>query len=1044
MPVEIVQIRLTQRGARTVKRSITGVGSASKRAGSAVRTLQRALLGLGVGLTLVSAVNTLRTFAQEINTVRAITKATEQQFRDLTAVARELGATTRFSASEAAGGLTFLARAGFDAQESIEALPGTLQLAQAGALSLARAADIASNVLQGFRLEIVDTARVVDVLALTANSSNTNVEQLGDAMKFVAPVAAGLKVSVEEAAAAIGALSNAGLQASLAGTGLRRVLAELESPAAKSRRIFKSLGLDVEDVRVSAVGLTEAISRLAVAGLTTGQALEVFGDRGGPAFEILASSIDTVISLRKSLEDAAGTANFVATIMDANLAGSFLAVRSAAEELTLSIEEAFSDQLDARIVQKQLDLVTEAFKDGSISVQEYNDGLRDILTQGQPFTRFIFSLANAIRFLASNIDDLKDALLVLSPLLVFVLRTQLLGLLLAVGKALVSLGTIILLNPIVALAAVIIGVAAALTLFQDEIAITGDGLVTVGDFIDAAFDPKVIEDTADALNKKLNPALTETQRIMEKSNFESFLEGFSGAATTIASATKALFITVGISIVRLFDTVIAGAVGALNTIIDGLNKLRNLIGNSPISPIPEAARLETSSKTLGKSAATIFQEAFNEGLQEDDTFANFIRQTFASARLKAIERRAQERFKQLALNIRRTIKDNLTSLDDGGGGGSGEASLKLTELQTGALATLRDTLDPVRAAMLDLVEAEKLLNQAQKANVITLEERDTLLSQTRDKLADQLNPLKAVNDELDRERNLLGLTSREREVEIRLLEIVDVLRKSGLVLSSLTVDALRDELGALQNLNEEDLRRLSILAELAGPQEEFIRKQETIAKLLADGALTSQQATRAFRDLRIEVLDLETSASAGLERGFLKVQKGLVDFASTTERLVTDAFSGASEALARFVETGKLSFGDLFRTISAGLIRLGTQQLLASLFTNVGGNGGGLGGLLGSSLASLFPGFANGGSFVVDGSNTVASLPGIDNRFVAFRARDGETVTVTPPGRAPQSSSSSAPTVIFNVANKEDAFAFSQSQILNRMDAKLSRARNRR
>jgi TP901 family phage tail tape measure protein len=286
-----------------------------------------------------ASIRVLADFGQEMSTVRAITGATEAQFQALSDEAQRLGSTTRFSASQAASGLTFLARAGFTADEAMQSLHGTLQLAQAGGLDLGSAADIASNVLTGFRLEVDQTARVVDVLALAANSANTNVFQLGEAMKFVAPVAAGLGVSVEEAAASIGALSDAGLQGSLAGTGLRRVLSELESPSQKTLQILGDLDVSAEEYKVSSVGLAQALERLADAGVDTGQALEIFGDRGGPAFEVLSSSIPRVNELRASLDGAGGTAQRVATIMDANLNGAMLSLRSATEGLILTVGE---------------------------------------------------------------------------------------------------------------------------------------------------------------------------------------------------------------------------------------------------------------------------------------------------------------------------------------------------------------------------------------------------------------------------------------------------------------------------------------------------------------------------------------------------------------------------------------------------------------------------------------------------------------------------------------------------------------------------------
>lgn len=371
MTTERIDIVVTGRGVRRVRRDISDIGTAANVSQGSVKLLRRALVALGGTVVLVGAVRTLANFSQEMSTVQAITQATTSDFDLLQDKAKELGATTRFSASQAAEGMKFLARAGFDADEVLNSIAGTLQLAQAGALDLGRAADIASNVLQGFRLEVDQTARVVDVLALAANSSNTNVEQLGDAMKFVAPVASGVGVSLEEATAAAGALSNAGLQASLAGTGLRRVLSELESPSAKTVKVLNQLGVSANEVRISQVGLTRAMERLRAAGVDTGLALEIFGDRGGPAFEVLSSSIDDVKKMTAALREADGTAERIAETMDDNLNGALLATKSALEAVVLAIGEL---------------------------------GATSFLTE------FFNSMAVALRWIAANIDLVVNAL----------------------------------------------------------------------------------------------------------------------------------------------------------------------------------------------------------------------------------------------------------------------------------------------------------------------------------------------------------------------------------------------------------------------------------------------------------------------------------------------------------------------------------------------------------------------------------------------------------------------------------------------------------
>ena len=297
-------------------------------------------LGAAAGIAVTAATRVLANFGQAMSTVRAVTGATESQFGALEAKARELGASTRFSATQAADGMTFLARAGFNVDQVLGSIEGTLKLAQSGNLQLADAADIASNVLKGMGLEVSETARVVDVLSRAANSSNTNVRQLGDALKYVAPIAAGLGVGLEETTAAVGALSDAGLQGEMAGTGLRKVMISLEKQSKEGKDILAKYGLSMEDVSVSANGLIPALHKLAAAGISTGEAMTLFGLRGGPASEVLVNTLRDVERLEKKLDEAAGTAEHIATVMDDNLNGALLRARSAMEELILAIGEA--------------------------------------------------------------------------------------------------------------------------------------------------------------------------------------------------------------------------------------------------------------------------------------------------------------------------------------------------------------------------------------------------------------------------------------------------------------------------------------------------------------------------------------------------------------------------------------------------------------------------------------------------------------------------------------------------------------------------------
>ena len=139
----------------------------------------------GVVGAIGDTVGKAREFESQMKRVQSITNASGADFKKLEGLAKSMGASTAFSASEAAEGIQFLGMAGFDANDIMSALPQTLLLASAGSMDLGRAADIASNILSGMRLETEDLDKVVNTLAITATSSNTDVGQLGDAFKFV-------------------------------------------------------------------------------------------------------------------------------------------------------------------------------------------------------------------------------------------------------------------------------------------------------------------------------------------------------------------------------------------------------------------------------------------------------------------------------------------------------------------------------------------------------------------------------------------------------------------------------------------------------------------------------------------------------------------------------------------------------------------------------------------------------------------------------------------------------------------------------------------
>lgn len=312
--------------------------------------------------------NLLGEYEATMSGVRAVTQASEADMASLSAVARELGATTRFSAREAAEGMRLLGQAGFKTGQIIAAMPGMLDLAVAGELSIADAADIASASLAGFRMRANESGRVADVLATAASSTNTNVAQLGDAMKYVAPIAASMGLSIEQTAAAVGVLSNAGLQGSMAGTGLRQVLSSLANPTKEAMDVMRAYGLTVQDVNPATADLATIMGKLQKVGLNAADALTIFGDRGAPAVLALTNQVGSLRDLNTQMDKAAGSAKRMAGVIGDNWKGDLLGLKSAVEELGLKLGDAG---------------LTSAMRDATQGATDFVRQLNDMVASGE-------------------------------------------------------------------------------------------------------------------------------------------------------------------------------------------------------------------------------------------------------------------------------------------------------------------------------------------------------------------------------------------------------------------------------------------------------------------------------------------------------------------------------------------------------------------------------------------------------------------------------------------------------------------------------------
>lgn len=285
-------------------------------------------------------------FEQGMAEVGAITRADDADMARLTENAREMGRTTKFSATQAAQGQKFLAMAGFKTNQIISSMPGMLDLAAASGMDLGRTADIASNILTGFGMEASDMTRVANVMALAFSSSNTDVEQLGYAMKYAAPQAKALGFSIEQTAAIVSKLSDAGIQGQMAGTTLRGMIDSLTDKS--NAKKLKALKVDVVDKKGNLRDLSTIIKemdkRMSAKGWGSAKRAsfikDVFGARAGTGANaiwdaVLSGSLEELT--QKYINEQDGAVRRMADKMNATAKGSLTQLGSALESVGIDL-----------------------------------------------------------------------------------------------------------------------------------------------------------------------------------------------------------------------------------------------------------------------------------------------------------------------------------------------------------------------------------------------------------------------------------------------------------------------------------------------------------------------------------------------------------------------------------------------------------------------------------------------------------------------------------------------------------------------------------
>lgn len=300
-------------------------------------------------------------YIRVMNQVAAVTNARASDMARLGDAAMEWGQKTKFSATEAGQAMLELAKAGLDTDQTIGALPSTLELATAANLNLADAATLTTNVMKTWGGTTADLAKSNDIMAAAANAASFDVADLRESIKYVGPVAAATGISLARTAAATAMLSEAGIKGSMAGTGLRTVLTELLNPSKAAKGVLEDLGFGAEVAAGKMVPLTEVIGALEGRADLAALSMEAFGDRGGIAMTTLATKgVGALTAFEDKLAKSEGTAKRFSDAFMKGLPGAVETMRGSIETASTRVLQAVEPMLikGAELISRFAEFIT--------------------------------------------------------------------------------------------------------------------------------------------------------------------------------------------------------------------------------------------------------------------------------------------------------------------------------------------------------------------------------------------------------------------------------------------------------------------------------------------------------------------------------------------------------------------------------------------------------------------------------------------------------------------------------------------------------------
>ncbi|MCU5519973.1 phage tail tape measure protein [Bacillus sp. TK-2] len=337
-------------GFNPVNKTFGMVGASALAMGIGLAGVAGASLGLATGL--VGAVKEGMSFEKQMSKVQSISGSSGYEMGELTAKARELGKSTRYSSTEVAEGFEFMSLAGWNASQQISAIGPLLSMATAGNMDLGRATDIVTDTMTGFGMQANEAGKASDLFAVTQSKTNTSIDQLGEAMKYVAPVANSFGMNLSDTNVILGEFANAGTKGSMAGTALRAGLSRLAGPPKEASKALDALGVSTTNTDGSMRNIRDIVGDLSKGFSNLSQeqqivsAKAIFGQEAFSAWlPVIKGGTAEFDRLKRYMDMSSGSADMMAKVMSNNLDGATKNMMSSASNLGLVLYDKMTPAL---------------------------------------------------------------------------------------------------------------------------------------------------------------------------------------------------------------------------------------------------------------------------------------------------------------------------------------------------------------------------------------------------------------------------------------------------------------------------------------------------------------------------------------------------------------------------------------------------------------------------------------------------------------------------------------------------------------------------